>query len=458
MVKRLFYALAAALIAGGLSAPPHVRSQQNPACANLPTAGKTDKQMHMDICNCEQASAQDKPTYRVGASPFGRNAKPPAARSARAGARRDRAEETENLYGGLTMPDLKDRQSPEVVGLLDLVSRARKEARQDVEDTFEHARKILQLDPKNWYANMVLKSPKVKKAYEEFIALQNSGSWVSRPRFDWREQGLDVGPVLNQGPCQSCWAFATMSVYQSSWNLEQRRLGVGFLEVTVPEYSTYQRIPSVQQLLNCIGKEKGSCGGGWHGTAFAFMVNTHVPHIPDDVVWKKGDRSPIEEYTGRMSRCDDTLQHRKVTRGGKTWVEIEGPDSHPNLPTNSERILTAYDRALAWGYVNEKAPDQLPSVAQLKKALIEHGPLAMPIHGNSCFIVYKGGVFNGHDMGFPNHVMVLIGWDDAKQAWLIKNSWGEAWGEKGFGWVAYGSNSIGSWAAWIQPSPSTKDK
>src|SRR5581483_7511435 len=97
MVKRFFYALAAALIAGILSAPLHVRSQQNPACANLPTAGKTDKQMHMDICNCEQASAQDKPTYRVGASPFGRNAKPPVSRSARVGAGRDQAAESENL-------------------------------------------------------------------------------------------------------------------------------------------------------------------------------------------------------------------------------------------------------------------------------------------------------------------------------------------------------------------------
>ena len=45
------------------------------------------------------------------------------------------------------------------------------------------------------------------------------------------------------------------------------------------------------------------------------------------------------------------------------------------------RNWAAYDRALAWGYVNEAKPDQMPSVAQLKQALIEHGPLAMPIHG-----------------------------------------------------------------------------
>lgn len=170
----------------------------------------------------------------------------------------------------------------------------------------------------------------------------------------------------------------------------------------------------------------------------------------------RASRCPrIEEYTGRVSRCTDILRTKKVKRGGKIAVPGEGPDGI-NLPANSDQILTAYDRALAWGYVNEQKPDQLPSVAQLKQALIEHGPLAMPIHGDACFSVYQGGVFNGHNAGEPNHVVVLIGWDDQKQAWLIKNSWGEEWGEKGFGWVAYGSNSIGQFAAWIQPTPSTE--
>ena len=99
----------------------------------------------------------------------------------------------------------------------------------------ERARKVLELQPKNWYANRMLKSPKVRQAYEQFIALQNNGQWASWPKFDWREQGLDVGPVLHQGECNSCWAFTAMSVYQSSWNLEQLRLGVEVQKSQFPD-------------------------------------------------------------------------------------------------------------------------------------------------------------------------------------------------------------------------------
>ena len=52
---------------------------------------------------------------------------------------------------------------------------------------------------------------------------------------------------------------------------------------------------------------------------------------------------------------------------------------------------------------------------------------------------------------------MLVGWDDNKQAWLIKNSWGKDWGEDGFGWVKYDSNNIGLFAAWIQPSPINRE-
>jgi cathepsin L len=74
----------------------------------------------------------------------------------------------------------------------------------------------------------------------------------------------------------------------------------------------------------------------------------------------------------------------------------------------------------------------------------------MPICFDDELVRHKRGVFDGKKMGMINHDLLLVGWDDKKEAWLVKNSWGEKWGEKGFAWIGYGSNNIGVFAAWIE--------
>jgi C1A family cysteine protease len=39
-----------------------------------------------------------------------------------------------------------------------------------------------------------------------------------------------------------------------------------------------------------------------------------------------------------------------------------------------------------------------------------------------------------------SHAIVLIGWDDAANTWLIKNSWGAGWEDHGFGKILYNAN------------------
>jgi cathepsin K len=46
--------------------------------------------------------------------------------------------------------------------------------------------------------------------------------------------------------------------------------------------------------------------------------------------------------------------------------------------------------------------------------------------------------------------VLLVGWDDAKGAWLLKNSWSSQWGINGFMWIKYGVNSVGTSPAWVQ--------
>ena len=53
-------------------------------------------------------------------------------------------------------------------------------------------------------------------------------------------------------------------------------------------------------------------------------------------------------------------------------------------------------------------------------------------------------IHNGKDIwknpGTPEggHCMLLVGYDDAKNAFKVMNSWGTEWGDNGFGWIDYG--------------------
>lgn len=105
-------------------------------------------------------------------------------------------------------------------------------------------------------------------------------------------------------------------------------------------------------------------------------------------------------------------------------------------------------KAVAWGYVDSTA--EIPSVDKLKKALCEYGPLGITVAVTPAFQAYTSGVFNENSTDQVNHAVTLVGWDDEKQAWKIKNSWGTAWGESGFMWIAYSSNNVGYGASWVQ--------
>jgi hypothetical protein len=71
---------------------------------------------------------------------------------------------------------------------------------------------------------------------------------------------------------------------------------------------------------------------------------------------------------------------------------------------------------------------------QIKQALIEYGPLVICIHVYEDMYDYKGGVYhrspNSPRVG--GHLVALMGYDDATQSWLIKNSWGTGWGDNGW--------------------------
>jgi hypothetical protein len=92
-----------------------------------------------------------------------------------------------------------------------------------------------------------------------------------------------------------------------------------------------------------------------------------------------------------------------------------------------------------WGWVDN-------NITTMKEALIQHGPLVISIAIWRNFMWYFGGVYHPPTgQPFAGHVVAIVGYNDSQQCWIVKNSWGTKWGEKGWFRMAYDANMIEAW-------------
>lgn len=118
------------------------------------------------------------------------------------------------------------------------------------------------------------------------------------------------------------------------------------------------------------------------------------------------------------------------------------PDPHRPFDYEFESIPGWENRTVkitSWGWVNH-------DIESIKSALIEHGPLIICISLWKDFIYYFGGVYK-HKWGerIGGHVVTLVGYDDYKECWIVKNSWGRSWGEDGWFRMSYDANMFAQW-------------
>uniref|UniRef100_A0A7N0UM27 Uncharacterized protein n=1 Tax=Kalanchoe fedtschenkoi TaxID=63787 RepID=A0A7N0UM27_KALFE len=191
---------------------------------------------------------------------------------------------------------------------------------------------------------------------------------------DWREKGV-LTPIKNQSPhgskCGSCWAFASISTIESVNKLKTGEL------VSLSE----------QELLDCTDNN-GGCGGGYPEYAFEYVQQHGVA------------AEQSYPYLAQTSTCNT----KRVDSLG--IVRISGFEQVP-YAEGEEGLL--------------KAVANQPAVASVKVG--------------KEFQFYDGGIFDGGCGATLNHVVVVVGYgvaDDGTKYWILRNSWGEEWGESGY--------------------------
>ena len=212
---------------------------------------------------------------------------------------------------------------------------------------------------------------------------------------DWRAKNL-VAPVKNQGSCGSCWAFSTVVSIEGQHAKQTGKL------VSLSEQNLVDCVKGVT-LPNETGTCCMGCRGGLMDDAFQYLLDKQAGAIDTEAAYP---------YRGVGGQC--SFDSAKSGATISAWTGI---------PQGDEQAL-------------------LDAVATV-------GPVSIAVDASIGWQLYAGGIMRGFLCSSNpkklDHGVAIVGYgtDKGNDYWIVRNSWGSMWGEKGYARIARGKNACG---------------
>jgi C1A family cysteine protease len=192
-------------------------------------------------------------------------------------------------------------------------------------------------------------------------------------------------------------------------------------------------------------KNQGQCGSCWAFSAIGIIEGWS---FNKDGVLHDLSEQQINDCAGAFGNqgCNGGWHDKAVD-----WAATKGNCKQADYPYKA-RNQVCQTTCTAVTKPNPSAPKGTTEAA-LASAL-EKGPVGVAVDASGGFQSYHSGVFSGPCGTQLNHAILAVGsgTSGAQKYWIVKNSWGTTWGDKGYISLVQGKNQCGvnMHTAWVK--------
>jgi len=195
---------------------------------------------------------------------------------------------------------------------------------------------------------------------------------------------------------------------------------------------------SIQHMLNC--GNAGSCHGGSVDGPYQWI---HSLGRMDGISYESSNpylACSSESKEGFCPHADFTCTPKNIARTCGSFSQEGGPCTG----------LSHYPNATVadYGHIRGKAA--------MQQEILSRGPISCGIDAMP-LLNYESGIVKEHSYS-TDHVISVVGWGNDETEggyWIVRNSWGEFWGEIGYVRVGYNALHVQSQCAWAVPGEFT---